>query len=271
MPAGKTPAGKTPAGKPDHLPARNGDAAGPAEEPGTSAKLLSYLLETSSRLQGPAIRRYVQRLRRKRPHATPADIVKRIQRTYLVTVIASGAAIGSAAILPGIGTLTALAAVSGETVLFLEATTVFVLAMAEVYGIEATDRDRRRALVLYVLSGEDGKHAVANVLGTSRIRGGWMSDGAAALPLPVLGQLNSRMLRHFAKKWALKRSALTVGKVLPMGIGAVIGAVGNWLIGRKFVQNANEAFGPAPTVWPSTLLELPAAPSNPDPKPALSR
>ena len=43
------------------------------------------------------------------------------------------------------------------------------------------------------------------------------------------------------------------------------------LIGRKFVQNANEAFGPAPTVWPSTLLELPAAPSNPDPKPALSR
>ncbi|HSA40688.1 MAG TPA: hypothetical protein P5061_08670, partial [Mycobacterium sp.] len=162
------PAGKTPAGKPDHLPARNGDAAGPAEEPGTSAKLLSYLLETSSRLQGPAIRRYVQRLRRKRPHATPADIVKRIQRTYLVTVIASGAAIGSAAILPGIGTLTALAAVSGETVLFLEATTVFVLAMAEVYGIEATDRDRRRALVLYVLSGEDGKHAVANVLGDGR-------------------------------------------------------------------------------------------------------
>lgn len=248
-----------PAGKRDNLPDRVVDepAAG-AEKPGTSAKLLSYLLETSAKLQGPAIRRYVERMRRKHPHASPADIVKRIQRSYLVTVIASGAAVGAAAILPGVGTLTALAAVSGETVLFLEATALFVLAMAEVHSIHPADRERRRALMLYVLSGEDGRHAVANVLGSGRIRGAWLSEGAAALPLPVLGQLNSRLVRHFAKKWALKRSALAVGKLLPLGIGAIIGGVGNWLIGRRFVQNANEVLGPAPASWASDVPALPA-------------
>ena len=70
--------------------------------------------------------------------------MRRHPRRYLATVVASGAAIGAAAILPGIGTLAALAAVSGETLLFLEATTVFVLATAEVHGITAADREHRR-------------------------------------------------------------------------------------------------------------------------------
>jgi heat-inducible transcriptional repressor len=41
-------------------------------------------------------------------------------------------------------------------VVFLEATAVFVLAVAEVHGIPAAHRERRRALVLAVLVGEDG-------------------------------------------------------------------------------------------------------------------
>ena len=80
--------------------------------------------------------------------------------------MASGAAVGSAAAFPGIGTLVAMSAVAGETVVFLEATAVFVLAVAEVHGIPAEHRERRRALVLAVLVGDDGKHAVADLIGT---------------------------------------------------------------------------------------------------------
>ncbi|MCB0928083.1 MAG: hypothetical protein U0R77_05460 [Mycolicibacterium insubricum] len=243
--------------KSDKLPAPVTDQAAEPTPPGTSAKLLSYLLETSARLQGPAIRAYVARLRRKHPDASPAEIITRIHRHYLATVVASGAAIGAAAILPGIGTLAALAAVSGETLLFLEATTVFVLATAEVHGITAADREHRRALVLAVLTGEDGEHAVANVLGSGRIRGAWVTESTMALPLPVMTQLNSRMMKTFAKKWALKRGAVTAGKVLPMGIGALVGAVGNFLIGRRFIKNADAAFGPAPERWPGALRALP--------------
>src|SRR5690349_11580449 len=107
---------------------------GADEDPSAVAKLLSQVLERSTRLQGPAVAAYVNRLRAGRPDATPADIVAALEKHYLAAVMASGAAVGSAAAFPGIGTLAAMSAVAGETLVFLEATAVFVLAVAEVHG-----------------------------------------------------------------------------------------------------------------------------------------
>ena len=193
------------------------------------------------------------------PDATPAEIVTKLEKHYLAAVMASGAAVGSAAAFPGIGTLAALSAVAGETVVFLEATAVFVLAVAEVHGIPAEHRERRRALVLAVLVGEDSKHAIADLLGPGRTNGAWLSDGAATLPLPAVSQLNSRLLRYFVKRYALKRGAIMFGKMLP----------GRHRRGRRrrrqptdgqedHRQRAHAAFGSPPPRWPSKLHVLPA-------------
>src|SRR6185312_8803824 len=117
----------------------------------------------------------------------------------------------------------------------------------------------RRALVLAVLVGEDSKHAIADLLGSGRTSGAWLSDGAATLPLPAVSQLNSRLLRYFIKRYTLKRGAIAFGKLLPAGVGAVIGGVGNRLMGKKIVANARLAFGPPPPRWPATLHVLPSA------------
>ncbi|SDE53530.1 hypothetical protein SAMN04488581_4264 [Mycolicibacterium neoaurum] len=232
------------------------------EDPSAAAKALSQILERSTRLQGPAVTAYVQRLRNQRPDATPGEIITACEKHYLAAVMASGAAVGSAAAFPGIGTLAALSAVAGETVVFLEATAVFALAVAEVHGIPADHRERRRALVLSVLVGEDGKGAVADLVGGGRTSGAWISDGAATLPLPVVSQLNNRLVKYFVKKYALKRGALAFGKMLPVGVGAVVGGMGNRLMGKKIVGNARQAFGKPPARWPSTLHVLPAANSE---------
>jgi len=204
------------------------------------------------------VKAYVERLREHSPDATPAEIVEKLEKHYLAAVMASGAAVGSAAAFPGIGTLVAMSAIAGETVVFLEATAVFVLAVAEVHGIPADHRERRRALVLSVLVGEDSKHAVAELIGPGRTSGAWMSDGAASLPLPAVSQLNSRLLKFFVKRFALKRGAIAFGKMLPVGIGAVVGGVGNRAMGKKIVGNTRQAFGNPPPRWPSTLHVLPA-------------
>jgi hypothetical protein len=224
-----------------------------------AARALSQIIERGARVQAPAVKAYVARLREHDPDATPAEIVAKLEKHYLAAVMASGAAVGSAAAFPGIGTLVALSAVAGETVVFLEATAVFVLATAEVYGIPADHRERRRALVLAVLVGDDGRHAVADLLGTGRTSGAWISDGAASLPLPAVSQLNSRLLRYFVKRYTLKRGAIAFGKLLPVGIGAVVGGVGNRLMGRKIIANARQAFGNPPPRFPSTLHVLPVA------------
>ncbi len=232
---------------------------GADEDPGAVAKLLSHVLERSTRLQGPAVTAYVNRLREGRPDASPADIVTALEKHYLAAVMASGAAVGSAAAFPGIGTLAAMGAVAGETLVFLEATAVFALAVAEVHGVPADHRERRRALVLAVLVGEDSKHAVADLLGTGRTGGAWMSDGAATLPLPAVAQLNNRLVRYFVKRYTLKRGAMAFGKLLPVGVGAVVGGVGNRMMGKRMIENARLALGNPPARWPSTLHMLPSA------------
>ena len=228
------------------------------DHPSAAVRALSHIIESGSRVQAPAVRAYVERLRDGNPDATPAEIVTKLEKHYLAAVMASGAAVGSAAAFPGIGTLMALSAVAGETFLFLEATSVFVLAVAEVHGIPADHRERRRALVLAVLVGEDSKHAVADLIGPGRTSGAWLADGAATLPLPAVSQLNSRLLRFFVKRYALKRGALAFGKLLPIGIGAVVGGWGNRLMGKRIIANARMAFGSPPPRWPATLHVLPS-------------
>jgi hypothetical protein len=233
----------------------------PDDKPGAAARVLSEILERGSRVQGPAIEAYVQRLRRANPDASPADVVAKLEKHYLAAVMASGAAVGSAAAFPGIGTLAAMSAIAGETVVFLEATAVFVLALAEVYGIPADHRERRRALVLSVLVGEDSRHAIAELVGPGRTSGAFLTDSTATLPLPALSQLNTRLLRYFVKRFALKRSTVALGKMLPMGLGAVVGGVGNRVMGKKIVTNSRTAFGPPPKRWPVGLIMLPTASS----------
>ncbi|MGI9125477.1 MAG: hypothetical protein ACR2JM_12110 [Mycobacterium sp.] len=240
--------------QPDNLPAK-------PEEAGMSAKALSHILESSTRLQAPAIRAYVAKLRKSNPDATPAEIITKLEKHYLAAVMASGAAVGSAAAFPGIGTLTALSAVAGETVLFLEATAAFSLAVAEVHGIPLQERERRRNLVLGVLVGEEGKGAVKDLLGAGRTSGAWLAE-AELLPLPVVSQLNNKFMQYFVKKYTVKRAAMAFGKLLPVGIGAAIGGGGNRLMGKKIVENSRRAFGPAPDRWPVRLHLLPGVDDN---------
>jgi hypothetical protein len=235
------------------------DVAVPGEDPGSSARILSHVIETGSRLQAPAIRAYVERLRRKHPDDTPDQIVTRLEKHYVAAVMGSGAGVGGAALVPGIGTLIALSLVAGETALFLETTAVFILAVAEVHGISVADKERRRTLVLGALAGDDGKHAVARLIGAGRTNGAWLTDGAASTgALPAMSQINTKLMRYFVKKFAVKRGALVFGKILPAGIGAVIGAWGNRVMAKKIITNTRAAFGPAPARWPGSLRVLPS-------------
>ena len=129
---------------------------------------------------------------------------------------------------------------------------LFVLAVAEVHGIPVDQRERRRALVLGVLVGDESKGAIKELIGPSRTSGAWLAE-AELLPLPVVSQVNSRLMQYFVKKYTIRRTAMAFGKLLPVGIGAAVGGGGNRMMGKKIVANARQAFGPAPSRWPVTL------------------
>jgi hypothetical protein len=126
-----------------------------------------------------------------------------------------------------------------------------------VYSIPADHRERRRALVLSVLVGDDSRRAIGELIGPGRTNGGWLAEGMASLPLPTLARFNTRMLKYFVKRYTVRRGALMFGKMLPVGIGAAVGAAGNRIVGKKIVRNARQAFGIPPARWPATLHLLP--------------
>jgi hypothetical protein len=66
------------------------------------------------------------------------------------------------------------------------------------------------------------------------------------------------LLEYTARRYALRRGALLFGKMLPVGIGAAVGAIGNRIVGKKIVRNTRKTFGKPPASWPARLHLLPA-------------
>jgi hypothetical protein len=204
---------------------------------GTFEKTVVQLLDAGSRLQAPAVAKYVDRIRRSHPAESPAQIIARLENQYLLAVTGSGSAVGATAAVPGVGTIAAIAAVSAET----------TLAVAAVHGISPEDKEQRRALVLAVVLGDTGMEIVEKTVGHSAKNWGTLF----ANRIPGLSGLNDSLLKRFIIRFITKRAALMAGKVVPAGIGAVIGGFGNRALGKTTIINARKAFGPPPTVWPA--------------------
>ncbi|WP_235831512.1 hypothetical protein [Gordonia zhaorongruii] len=249
--------------KKSNLPARTSDTTidGTAtNDTATKAKtpgpVVGTIVDKAQRLQQPAVTKYVNGLRRRHPDESPQQIIERLEKLYLNTVTASGGAVGATAAIPGIGTISAIGAMSAESALFIEASALLALASAEVYGIAPTDTERRRAIVLTVALGEEGTSILGKAIGGRKKKN---ADTVAQLDVPGLGvnlaTLNKALTNRFVKKFTLGKAPVMFGKVLPGGIGAVIGSVGNRALGNAVIRNARAAFGAPPRTWPAGTVD----------------
>lgn len=203
-------------------------------------------LDASLAIQHKLVVRHVQGVREEHPAASPREVVEQLEEQFLKAVTFAGAAVGGTAAVPGVGTIAALALGAGEVLGFLEAATLFTLAVAHVHGIDVEDVERRRALVLTVILGQSGRDAVGKV--AQRLPGPLGSIVGGRLSTPTVRELNSGLLRTFVRRFAIRQGALAFGRLVPFGIGAVIGGSGNRMLGRNVIRGAKETFGsPPPT------------------------
>ena len=208
-------------------------------------------LDGALQLQQGIVVRHVDGIREDRPDAGPREVIEELERQFLKTVTIAGAAVGGAAAVPGVGTTAAVALGAAEIVGFLEASTLFTLAVAHVHGIDVEDIERRRALVLSVLLGAAGVEAAGQSL--KRLPGPWGKVIAGRLPMPSVKNLNRSLLRRFLLRFGTRQGAFAFGRLAPFGIGAVIGGSGNRVLGHKAIRGAKEAFGPPPHAFADEL------------------
>ncbi|WP_445151624.1 hypothetical protein [Baekduia sp. Peel2402] len=128
------------------------------------------------------------------------------------------------------------------------------MAVSEVHGVQINDLERRRTLLMGVLMGNSGSRIVEKVAG--RTGAHWAKTVVKAVPMARIDAVNKVLGPRFITKYGTKQGVLVLGRDLPLGIGAAIGAGGNAAFGRMAVSGARRAFGPAPEVWPSKLASL---------------
>ncbi|NQX12855.1 alpha/beta fold hydrolase [Microbacteriaceae bacterium VKM Ac-2855] len=233
---------------------------------------LARILDRLLAVQRPAVLANIRLLRKRRPGATPEQIITSLERQYLASVTTGGAAIGATAVVPGVGTGASIALSGAGAAGFLEASALFAQSVTEVHGIRLDDPERARALVLTMMLGSGGTDLVRQV--ASQATGGgagltqyWGSMVTKGMPSFLVGELGDRAKAMFARHFLAQQGAGIVGRAMPFGIGAAIGGVGNAMLGRRVVTSSREAFGPAPEHFSDHLV---LAPSRSERKQALT-
>ena len=219
-------------------------------------------------VQRPAVLAHIRSIRKSHPHDSPETIIRILERRYLAAVTTGGALVGASAAVPAIGTGTSLALSGAETAGFLEASALLAQSITEIHGIVVDDPDRARALVMTMVLGTAGSDLVKQLAGQVSGKGAgksvfWGEMLTQNMPRAVMGPIADRIKVTFMKKFALAQGTNVVGRLIPFGIGAVIGGGGNHMLGRQIVRSSREAFGPPPATFPEWLEPVMKLPTSP--------
>lgn len=227
--------------------------------PASVERALDVALDRTLSVQRPVVLAYLERLKASRPLASPADVEQLLERRYLAAAVGIGAASGGAAAVPGAGTVTSLATGAAEITAFVSATGMYVLALAELRSVPVSDPQVRRALVLGVLVGSPGMAALEGAEGSG-------THWADVLNRPdnkgKIAGINSRLAQLLVTRFGARQGALLLGRALPLGIGAGVGAAGNAALARAAIGAARRAFGPPRAAFPPRVVDVPPAGSH---------
>lgn len=221
-----------------------------------SVKALSRAVDGVAATPRVAVVRHIEQARRTRPDATPREICDALDRRYLAAVTSTGAAAGAASAAPGVSTPAGLALAAGDAVGFIAASGLLALAYAEIYGVPIDDLERRRTLILAVMLGDSGSATVSKM--AERTGAHWGRVVVSSIPIESIREINKILGRNFVTKYGTKQGILVLGKAVPFGIGAAIGAGGNLGFGYLTTKAARRAFGPPPPTW--SVVEPPLSP-----------
>ena len=212
-------------------------------------------------VQRPLVLMHIRQIRARKPDATPQQVIGILERRFLAAVTGGGAAVGASAAIPAVGTGASLILSGVETAGFLEASALFAQSVTELHGIAVVEPERARTLVMALMLGNAGQDLLQQLASQAGGRGSrssyWGEFVTKNLPGPAFGLVADRVRTAFLKRFAVTQGTSVVGRLIPFGIGAVIGGTGNHLMGRKIVTSAREAFGPAPLTFPESLNALP--------------
>jgi hypothetical protein len=203
-----------------------------------SGDALMAAFDKGVEVQWQRARSTVSSLRRRMPGADADELVAKITRDFCRDLAAVGGTAGAVSALPGAGTAVRVTVgLTGEAFVLLERSIHMVLAVAHVHDHDLEELEVRRFAILRVLAVWAG---VAEGMApfTTMVASGLGKRATKAIPMSAVDALNKAVGKRVLVKWSTKSGALRLGSVLPFGIGAGLGAGGNYLMAKGLARAA---------------------------------
>lgn len=209
-----------------------GDAVGKAMAPAIDT-LVSARYE-------PAVA-VVDRLREGQPDATARQLADSLISRYRKELTTVGAAAGGAAAMPGVGTAASFAASGADVGWTVSRLGELVLSIGAAYGYSADEVEERRTWVLAVLGMATGAASGMNGVAAQVGQKGGVKL-VKAIPMSQITRLNRELGGRIIVKFGTKQGAVRLGRLIPFGVGAGIGAGGNLLLVNAVGRSAKDFF-----------------------------
>lgn len=118
-----------------------------------------------------------------------------------------------------------------------------MLSVAQVHEVQLDEIERRRTLIMGIMLGESGSKSIGKL--AEHTGQHWARQLISKVPAATLRQINVVLGKNLITKYGTKQGIIVLGRVVPLGIDAVIGGGANATVAALA---ARRAFGPGTAV-----------------------
>lgn len=189
------------------------------------------------------IRSDIQLQRLVQPHKTPAELSKAYISKTRNKYASVGAATALPGMIPGLGTTAQLAieagAVSTDLALMLRWMATLCYGTALIYGKDIEDDfESEFTLVLGIWAGIVIPEKIASSKGEKLTIGHFDKH----ITDRIRNRMNQKIGRKLITKYGSKRGGASLGRLIPFGVGAVVGGTFNYITLQRFGKAADDYF-----------------------------
>lgn len=173
--------------------------------------------------------------------ATHEDRLAELRRQMRKELVPLGAATGAVAAVPGVGTVTASGVLLADLGWMAVRNADVIFTIAALHGRNEAEVEERTAWVLAVLVFGDDAATKFGELASELTRKAVTTAG-----LTSMKAMNKALARRIFKSWGKKKAAKMMGRLLPFGIGAVVGGTTSYLDVKALVTASDRFFHEIP-------------------------
>lgn len=190
------------------------------------------------------VREWVEEIKRENPELTREQLAEYVSDSIVWLYTKQGASLALPGAIPGLGTLAQIgvevSSVSLDVTLMIRNQTYLTFAIAECYGMKGREmliQDTLICMGLWTNAITLTKGGLIK-LGTKAIEANFKKRFSAE----ILKAINKKVGTTILTKYGTKRGGVALGKLIPFGVGVVIGGGFSYLTMKNFGNSARSYF-----------------------------